>query len=251
VDPVTLSMLMSFLPTMLGGLGSGSAGGGSTGGIQSFLAGLIPTGAPSGSGAAGGGSMLSSLIAAAGGSAAPGGGGPMGVFAALPLVSSIVSIISGPGAGQTRRAAARSAVMQNPSLQALHNAVLSAVPVGGSGPSSALLSLLKNPTYRSALLPWVQEADRLGGMGVLQGPRANYIGDIVKWVTTGETSKPKRYLPTLAELNQALGIASPAIGTPSGYASALPLQISSPFSAPSAAPRPSYWASTAYRPGGF
>lgn len=144
--------------------------------------------------------------------------------AIAPGVSQIVSaLVSGPGRGEARRASARSLVAGSPELTSLRGKILAG---SGSATQGELL----------AVAAIVGEARSLGGLGSKFGERANMLQDVVKWVFTGETSRPKKAIPTLAELEAVVS----RIGV-GATRQALPVGASVP--AGSMPARTSYWSS--------
>jgi len=110
------------------------------------------------------------------------------------LGQAIGGLISGPGRGNTRRASARSLVQSTPGLATLQARILRG---GTSGFGHEEVS---------AIRAVIGEARALGGLGSAFGERANMLQDVVKFVFTGETSRPKARVPTLGELEQVFGV---------------------------------------------
>lgn len=214
MDPTTLMLMLG-----LGGSASSILSGGSSSSSSSSLLSMFTagSGAPTGSGGAGGNSMLAGM---------------------LKSVGALFGLASGPGRGKQRKDAVRAWVQKQPALMALRQQVAQSVPMG-KAPSSQLAALVRSSP---ALKPLIAKAVSYGGFGIAQGPDANALGDVFKYVLGGEMNNPKRYVPSLQEL----------IGWSGGGQASAPAAIGAPASISRVAYAPSYgsyWAGHAYSPG--
>lgn len=151
------------------------------------------------------------------------------------------NLLGGPGAGQTRRKAARQLVEGSP-LVLIRRAVLEAMGTvrerDRTAPAIATVAraALRQPDVAQAFATVIGRAQQLGGTGKAQGEEANYIGDVLKW-TFGLGTVPEKGAPTTNEILAALAGAAPSTGaaTPQPVAP-LPAERTLPGSFAGAAP---------------
>jgi hypothetical protein len=177
-------------------------------------------------------------------------GATIGAALAPGIGQAIASLISGPGRGNQRRASARQLVTSSPELLGLQRRLLAPGAFGGFTPADI-----------QALTPIVSEANALGGLGSKYGERANMLQDVVKFLFTGETSKPKRPYPVsltdLVAVINAATVAAPAASpplAPTQPVRTLPASYSAPVTRtritvlPRVSTPVNYWAGLAYTP---
>lgn len=221
------SLFGQFGPLIAGGLGS--MFGGPLGGTLGSLAGGFLFSPPD-----------STATADAGGSASS-SSNPLGAVGAI-FGNLLGGLLGGPGAGAQRRAAARAAVNSNQALSQLRARVLASVPLGRAAPSTQLIQLVQQ--YGSVLAPVIAKAQQYGGLGKAYGVQANELQDVVKYVLGGESHQPKRYVPTLADLQSWVGQTTP-VGVAAGAGGAMRYASAQPTYGYSGG---SYWSGRAYQP---